>query len=91
MKVTDPKALAVYLRDERKRRGLSQSVVADEVDLRQGTVSRFESTPEKMQLDTLFRLLSALELELSVKPRDGSARNQRGSHTSDDGKWTEEW
>ncbi|MEX1222318.1 MAG: helix-turn-helix domain-containing protein [Idiomarina sp.] len=91
MKVTNPKALAAYLRDERKRRGLSQSAVADEVDLRQGTVSRFESAPEKMQLDTLFRLLSSLELELSIEPRDANARNKVGSHSLNDGKWTEEW
>ena len=91
MKVTDPKTLSVYLRDERKRRGISQSQVADLVGLRQGTVSRFESAPEKMQLDTLFRLLSALELELDVKPK-GSNKPQNQNDTSTiDQAWTEEW
>ena len=87
MKVTDPKTLSVYLRDERKRRGISQSQVADLVGLRQGTVSRFESAPEKMQLDTLFRLLSALELELSVKPK-GSKDQDTGNSVK---TWAEEW
>lgn len=82
MKITDPKTLSSYLRDERKRRGLSQAKVGDLVGLRQGTVSKFESMPDKMQLDTLFRLLSALELELSVHPR--------GSISSEH-KWPEEW
>ncbi|GAA0374645.1 hypothetical protein GCM10009092_43590 [Bowmanella denitrificans] len=91
MKVTDPKTLSVYLRDERKRRGISQSQVADLVGLRQGTVSRFESSPEKMQLDTLFRLLSALELELSVTPK-GSIKPEENDDISGAGKtWTEEW
>ena len=90
MKITDPKALSIYLRDERRRRGLSQAKVGDLVGLRQGTVSKFESTPEKMQLDTLFRLLSALELELAVKPKGSALKENVDSSTPGD-KWTEEW
>ncbi|MCK7460187.1 helix-turn-helix domain-containing protein [Idiomarina aminovorans] len=91
MKITDPKALSNYLRDERKNRGLSQAKVGDLVGLRQGTVSKFESMPEKMQLDTLFRLLSALELELSVKPRISIVRNKSSDSLLPGDKWTEEW
>ncbi len=90
MKITDPKALSIYLRDERRRRGLSQAKVGDLVGLRQGTVSKFESMPEKMQLDTLFRLLSALELDLSVKPKGTVLKKNVDSSTPGD-KWTEEW
>lgn len=90
MKIFDPKALSVYLRDERRRRGLSQAKVGDSVGLRQGTVSKFESMPEKMQLDTLFRLLSALELELAVKPKSSALKKNVDSSTPGD-KWTEEW
>ncbi|WP_113906820.1 helix-turn-helix domain-containing protein [Aliidiomarina celeris] len=90
MKITDPKALSIYLRDERRRRDLSQAKVGDLVGLRQGTVSKFESMPEKMQLDTLFRLLSALELELAVKPKGSILKENVDSSTRGD-KWTEEW
>lgn len=89
MKVTDTKTLSNFLRDERKRRGLSQAKVGDLVGLRQGTVSKFESMSDKMQLDTLFRLLSALELELSVKPKSRVLKNSDSFMPSD--KWTEEW
>jgi HTH-type transcriptional regulator / antitoxin HipB len=91
MKITDPKALSNYLRDERRARGLSQAKVGDLVGLRQGTVSKFESMPEKMQLDTLFRLLSALELELSVKPKGSKMHTQKPGAVSAGDKWTEEW
>ncbi|WP_127346120.1 helix-turn-helix domain-containing protein [Pseudidiomarina mangrovi] len=90
MKITDPKSLSNYLRDERRRRRLSQAKVGDLVGLRQGTVSNFESMPEKMQLDTLFRLLSALELDLTVTPRNGVTHQT--IETSDLGNtWAEEW
>lgn len=91
MKVTDPKTLSNYLRDERRTRNLSQAKVADLVGLRQGTVSKFESNPEKMQLDTLFRLLSALELELSVTPRNSQAHTNKPDSPSATHQWTEEW
>lgn len=37
MKITDPKTLSNYLRNERKTLGLSQAKVGDLVGLRQGT------------------------------------------------------
>lgn len=91
MKITNPKALSSYLRNERKVRGLSQAKVADLVGLRQGTVSRFESVPDKMQLDTLFRLLSALELELSVTPKNSEESSEFIAEVSPADKWTAEW
>ncbi|RTE86574.1 MULTISPECIES: helix-turn-helix domain-containing protein [Gammaproteobacteria] len=87
MKITDSKALSNYLRNERRARGLSQAAVGDVVGLRQGTVSKFESMPDKTQLDTLFRLLSALELELSVKPKNTTSHTE----TSAGERWNEEW
>lgn len=91
MKITDPKALSNYIRDKRRTRGLSQAKVADLVGLRQGTVSKFESMPEKMQLDTLFRLLSALELELSVKSKNSDDLKNNSNAVLPDAKWSEDW
>ncbi|KXS33956.1 MAG: HTH-type transcriptional regulator, antitoxin HipB [Idiomarina sp. T82-3] len=91
MKITDPKTLSTYLRDERRHRGLSQAKVGDSVGLRQGTVSKFESTPEKMQLDTLFRLLSALELELVVQPKGNTLNSESSASSTSSDKWAEEW
>ncbi len=91
MKITDPKALSNYIRDKRRTPGLSQAKVGDLVGLRQGTVSKFESMPEKMQLDTLFRLLSALELELSVKPKNSNDLKNNSNSVLPDAKWSEDW
>jgi len=51
---------------------LSLESVADLVNVRQATVSVFESRPDSAKLETLFKLLSALDLELEVCPK-GSA------------------
>ena len=85
MKITSPHALAVHLKDERKQQRLSQANVAESVGLRQGTVSSFELSPEKSQIDTLFRLLSALGLELSIKSKENAQENNT-EHS-----WNEEW
>lgn len=83
MKVTSARQLSYILQDQRKQQGQSQTVIARKVGLRQDTVSKFENTPEGTRLDTLFKLLSALDLELEVNPR-GSTPNAAE-------QWKEEW
>lgn len=83
MKVTSARQLSYILQDQRKQQGQSQTVIARKVGLRQDTVSKFENTPEGTRLDTLFKLLSALELELEVKPRDSTPNAAE--------QWKEEW
>jgi HTH-type transcriptional regulator/antitoxin HipB len=72
MLIHSPKDLAAYYRDQRKARGLSQTAVAEEVVIRQDTVSKFENRPDYVRLETLFPLLSALDLELHLIPRGQS-------------------
>lgn len=78
--------LAQYYRDQRKQRNISQTTIAEEIAIRQDTVSKFENKPENVRLDTLFRLLAALDLELHLVPREDSI-------TEDDKKkgWAEKW
>ncbi|MCW8829807.1 MAG: helix-turn-helix domain-containing protein [Gammaproteobacteria bacterium] len=85
MLIHSPTQLAQFYRDQRKQRGTSQSAVAQEIAVRQDTVSKFELKPDNVRLDTLFRLLAALELELHILPKDQTAAssNQQG--------WTEQW
>nr|WP_202603450.1 helix-turn-helix domain-containing protein [Photobacterium halotolerans] len=71
------------LQDQRKKQGQSQSVVARKVGLRQDTVSKFENAPDGSRLDTLFKLLAALDLELEICPR--------GEALSTTTQWKEEW
>jgi HTH-type transcriptional regulator/antitoxin HipB len=61
--------LGAILRRARKRAGLTQGEMGDHVHLRQGTVSRLEAGEPAVQLRTLMAALSALELELVIRPR----------------------
>jgi HTH-type transcriptional regulator/antitoxin HipB len=70
MKVTTSKQLSTYLKDIRVTQKLSQGKVARKVGLRQDTVSSFERRPDSTKLETFFKLLSALNLELDIKPRN---------------------
>lgn len=83
MKITSAHQLSHLLQEQRKQQGQSQTLVARKVGLRQDTVSKFENTPDGTRLDTLFKLLSALDLELEVKPR--------GSVSNTTEQWQEEW
>ncbi|HEY9828310.1 MAG TPA: helix-turn-helix domain-containing protein [Stenomitos sp.] len=83
MLIHSPKELAEFARDHRNRKKLSQVEVSDRVGLRQKTVSAFESNPEGTKLDTFFRLLSALELELQIIPKEEIGLSTPG--------WDEEW
>lgn len=85
MLIHTPAALAQFCRDRRKINGLSQDEVAREAALRQDTVSRFELGPDHARLDTLFRLLAALDLELHLLPKGPDAPAAQPS------EWTEPW
>ncbi|TVL29246.1 helix-turn-helix domain-containing protein [Shewanella xiamenensis] len=92
MKVTTAKQLSNYLKDTRLSLKLSQSKVANKVGIRQDTVSSFEQNPDSTKLETLFKLLASLNLELEVKKRGASIDNIRLDNNSLDGQdWKEEW
>lgn len=80
MKITSPEALAEALKSARKRKALTQQVVAEEIGVKQATVSNFENHPERTRVETLFKLLAAMNLELRVvergKPEPGAAWDQ---------------
>ena len=66
--------LGAILRRARKQHGLTQGSLGGQIHLRQGTISRLEAGEPAVQLRTLMEALSALNLELVVRPRSqGSA------------------
>lgn len=67
------KQLGAILRRARKQAGLSQGALGEQIHLRQGTVSRLEAGEPAVQLHTLMEALSALKLELVVRPRSHGA------------------
>ena len=82
MKLTSPEALAQALKNARKRQGLSQSDTANQIGVKQATVSGFENHPDGSRIETLFKLLSALNLELHVAERN---------KPDDESGWDQEW
>ena len=83
MKITTPRMLAVTMREQRKKNKLTQAQAADQVGLRQATVSEFENTPESTKLETLFKILASLDLEVHVV--------KRGSTLNEGKVWNKEW
>ena len=70
-----PKQLGALLRRRRRELALTQEALASRIHLRQATVSALENSAADSRLATLFDTLSALDLELLVRPRSqGSAR-----------------
>lgn len=70
MIIRSAKDLALYLNDQRKQLKMSQSEVADLVGLKQDTISKFENSPDNSRIDTLFRILSALNLNMSLVEKE---------------------
>lgn len=68
-----PLQLGNSIRERRRIQGLTQEQLAEKVGVRQRTISDIESAGAA-RVDTLLRTLSALDLELLVRPRSkGSA------------------
>lgn len=84
MLIHSPERLAQFIQGQRKRLKLSQLQAGAKVGLKQGTLSKLETNPERTQLATLFRILSALGLEMQIVPKV-KAKEQ---HIK---TWPEEW
>jgi HTH-type transcriptional regulator/antitoxin HipB len=70
-----PLQLGSLIRGRRRKLGLSQEQLAAKVGIRQRTVSDIE-TSAAVRLETMLRVLAALDLELVVRGRTkGSAKD----------------
>lgn len=77
-KIISPGSLGAALREVRKQKGLNQTVAGKLVGIDQATVSRVEQGSGGTQLDTLFRMLAALELEITIQPRHKTEDKNEG-------------
>ena len=66
-----PQQLGQALRGHRNAKNLTQKEAAALVGLLPKTVSNLELTPGRSTVDSLFKLLSALELEMVIRPKSG--------------------
>lgn len=74
-----PAQLGAALKSARIRRGLTQTDAASNVGLKQKTVSSLENVGAKTSVETLYKMLSALDLELVIRDKERgepSARKQ---------------
>ena len=62
--------LAFALRDRRKQKGKTQVTAGSEVGVLPKTVSALETKPGPASIGSLFKLLSALNLELVLRPKE---------------------
>ncbi len=71
--ISTPGQLATVLRGRRLVGGLTQKQAGTKVGLLPKTISGLESEPERSSIASLFKLLSALDLELVLQPKSGGA------------------
>ena len=83
MLIRSPNELALLVMNHRKKLKLSQAEVGDLVGLGQKTISALENKPESIQLTTVFRILSALNLDIKIVAKNGA-----GTTSS---QWDQEW
>jgi len=83
MFIRSAKEFALLVISRRKELDLSQAEVADRVGLKQKTISAFENKPESTKLDTLFRILSAVNLDVNGIAKEKANRVEK--------PWKEEW
>ncbi|GGD70197.1 helix-turn-helix domain-containing protein [Lacimicrobium alkaliphilum] len=88
MNITRPEQLSTYIKEQRKKAGMTQKQVSDRVGIRIATISDFENKPESCKLETFFKILAALDLQLDVTPR--GKRSQSLPH-NEPGQWNEGW
>lgn len=72
------KQLGAEIRQQRIAQRLSQLALADLVGTGQKTVSMIENGKPGTRIDTIFALLAALDMELSLRPRSAGARKSVG-------------
>lgn len=72
------KQLGVEIQQRRIARGLSQLALANLVGTGQKTVSMIENGNPGTRIETIFALLAALDMEMSLTPRSAGARKSIG-------------
>lgn len=76
--VTSPKALGNAIKRQRINKKLNQTEAGSSVNIDQTTASSIEHGAPGTRMETIFRMLAALELEMVIRPRG----------TIDDNKWS---
>jgi len=70
-------ALGAVIKRQRKAKKLTQTQVGAQFNLDQSTLSSVEQGKEGTRLITLFRILSALDLEIIIRTKGNTAPDKR--------------
>ena len=71
-----PKQVGDALRRHRRSQGLKQKELGEKTNLRQATISGLEAGEPGTQLRTLFDALTALNMELVIRPRTRASTDE---------------
>ena len=71
--VTNPEQVGEVLKGVRRELGLSQAQVGQRIGLPQKEVSRMENGSGRTTVERFFLFLSALELEIVIRPRNAGS------------------
>lgn len=72
MIITSAQTLGAFIKDERKKQGLTQTALGKMTGVNQTTISMIEKGKPSVQLQTVFVLLAALNLNIQIGPREQS-------------------
>lgn len=67
--VHSPKSLGDAIKRQRKAKKMNQTETGSTFKIEQSTISSIEQGAPGTRLETLFRLLAALDLELVIRPK----------------------
>lgn len=69
MKIQRISDLSIYLRDQRKKNKLTQSDLVEQTGVMQKTISKLERDASSSTVESLFKLINALNLEITISPK----------------------
>ena len=75
--IHSPEALGIAIKRQRKSKKLNQHTAGSPVNIDQTTVSSIEQGAHGTRIETIFRMLAALELEMVIRPKKSSAINNK--------------
>lgn len=83
MKINTANELSIFVKNERKQQQRTQSDVSSNIGMKQPTLSAFEKQSSQARVETLFKIIHELGLELHLSKVQGEDKA--------DTKWTQEW
>jgi len=83
LKINTASELSLFLKNERKQQQRTQAEVSSNIGIKQPTLSAFEKQSAQSRIDTLFKIVHELGLELHLSSNNDVDK--------DNPEWTEEW